>query len=172
MSEQLRRKLSLRLYPTPKQESLLTAWMDLHRELYNAALQERIDCYRKTGQTITYYDQQNVLPQIKVDRPDLVPLGSHALQETLRRLDRAFQAFFRRVKNGETPGFPRFKGRRRFKSFSYPAPAGWSWVDFPNKSGRNARTSVLRFSMLRTSCTKLRNSCKVISFFFILGVSL
>ena len=145
MSEQLRRKLSLRLYPTPKQEALLTAWMDLHRELYNAALQERIDCYRKTGQTITYYDQQNVLPQIKVDRPDLVPLGSHALQETLRRLDRAFQAFFRRVKNGETPGFPRFKGRSRFKSFSYPDPAGWSWVDFPSKSGRNARTSVLRF---------------------------
>ena len=50
ISEQLRRKLSLRLCPTPKQEAILTAWMDLHREIYNAALQERIDCYHKTGQ--------------------------------------------------------------------------------------------------------------------------
>ncbi|MFC0709456.1 RNA-guided endonuclease InsQ/TnpB family protein [Azorhizophilus paspali] len=52
-------------------------------------------------------------------------LGSHALQETLRRLDRAFQAFFRRVQVGQTPGFPRFKSSARFSGFSYPDPAGW-----------------------------------------------
>jgi putative transposase len=59
--------------------------------------------------SISYYAQQNVLPAIKSDRPEFVELGSHALQQTLRRLDLAFQAFFRRVKAGQTPGFPRFK---------------------------------------------------------------
>jgi putative transposase len=52
-------------------------------------------------------------------------LGSHALQQTLRRLDLAFQAFFRRVKAGQTPGFPRFKASKRFAGFCYPDPAGW-----------------------------------------------
>jgi putative transposase len=89
-------------------------------------LQERIDCYGKTGRTIGYNEQQNVLPDLKRDMPELVPLGSHALQATLKRLDLAMAAFFRRVKDGQTPGFPRYKGKKRFDSFSYPDPAGWS----------------------------------------------
>ena len=100
-------------------------WLDLHRELYNAALEERRDSYRKARVSVSYYDQQNQLPEIKIERPDLKPLGSHALQETLRRLDRAYAAFFRRCKAGEKPGFPRFKGRHRFKGWTYPDPAGW-----------------------------------------------
>ena len=99
--------------------------MRLHAELYNAALQERVDAYRKAAVSISYYDQQNTLPAIKKDRPEMVSLGSHALQETLRRLDRAFQGFFRRVKAGGSPGFPRFKSSRRFPGFAYPDPAGW-----------------------------------------------
>jgi putative transposase len=75
--------------------------------------------------SISYYAQQNVLPAIKSDRPEFVELGSHALQQTLRRLDLAFQAFFRRVKAGQTPGFPRFKSSKRFSGFCYPDPAGW-----------------------------------------------
>jgi putative transposase len=93
--------------------------------LYNAALQERIEAYRKAGKSISYYDQQNVLPEIKAARPEFVELGSHALQQTLRKLDLAFQAFFRRVKAGQSPGFPRFKANARFSGFSYPDPAGW-----------------------------------------------
>lgn len=57
--------------------------------------------------------------------PEFGELGSHALQQTLRKLDLAFQAFFRRVKAGQTPGFPRFKASRRFSGFCYPDPAGW-----------------------------------------------
>jgi len=97
----------------------------LHCELYNAALEERIDAYRKQGKSIGYYDQQNALTEIKEARPELVALGSHALQQTLRKLDLAFQAFFRRVKAGQTPGFPRFKANKRFSGFTYPDPAGW-----------------------------------------------
>ena len=73
----------------------------------NAALEERIDAWRKAGQSISYFDQQNTLPEIKAARPEFAELGSHALQQTLRRLDLAFAAFFRRVKAGQTPAFPR-----------------------------------------------------------------
>ena len=120
-----RRKVTFKLYPNATQRQRLETWTGLHCELYNAALQERIDAYRKTGKAIGYYDQQNALPAIKTFRPELQPLGSHALQQTLRKLDGAFQAFFRRVKKGETPGFPRFKSAKRFSGFGYPDPAGW-----------------------------------------------
>lgn len=120
-----RRKVTFKLYPNAAQAERLAAWVRLHCELYNAALQERIEAYRKVGLSISYYDQQNTLPAVKAVRPEFVELGSHALQQTLRRLDLAFQAFFRRVKAGQTPGFPRFKASQRFSGFSYPDPAGW-----------------------------------------------
>ncbi len=119
------RKVTFKLYPNAREAERLTAWVRLHCEMYNAALQERIEAYRKAGKSISYYDQQNVLPEIKAARPDFVELGSHALQQTLRRLDLAFQAFFRRIKAGQTPGFPRFKASKRFSGFCYPDPAGW-----------------------------------------------
>jgi putative transposase len=120
-----RRKVTFKLDPNAAQAARLEAWTRLHCELYNAALEERIDAWRKAGKSISYYDQQNALPQIKADRPEFVELGSHALQQTLRRLDLAFQSFFRRVKAGQTPGFPRFKSAKRFSGFAYPDPAGW-----------------------------------------------
>jgi len=95
-----RRKVTLKLDPNAAQAARLETWTRLHCELYNAALEERIDAWRKAGKHVSYYDQQNVLPQIKADRPEFVELGSHALQQTLRRLDLAFAAFFRRVKAG------------------------------------------------------------------------
>lgn len=119
------RKVTFKLYPRVREAERLTAWVRLHCELYNGALQERIEAYRKAGKSISYYDQQNVLPQIKAARPEFVELGSHALQQTLRRLDLAFQAFFRRLKAGQTPGFPRFKASERFSGFCYLDPAGW-----------------------------------------------
>src|ERR1700675_778262 len=120
-----RRKVTFKLYPNAKERERLTAWVRLHCELYNAALEERISAYQKAGKSISYFDQQNVLPEIKAACLEFVELGSHALQQTLRRLDLAFQAFFRRVKAGQTPGFPRFKASRRFSGFCYPDPAGW-----------------------------------------------
>jgi putative transposase len=119
------RKVTFKLYPNAKERERLTAWVRLHCELYNAALEERISAYQKAGKSISYFDQQNVLPEIKAACPEFVELGSHALQQTLRRLDLAFQAFFRRVKAGQTPGFPRFKASKRFSGFCYPDPAGW-----------------------------------------------
>ncbi len=130
-----RRKVTFKLYPNASQLKRLDGWVRLHAELYNAALQERIEAYSKAGKSIIYYDQQNALPIIKQFRPELVELGSHALQETLRRLDRAFQAFFRRVKAGQSPGFPRFKAASRFSGFTYPDPAGWKLQQHGQRGG-------------------------------------
>jgi putative transposase len=130
------RNIKFRLYPSRKQEQTLFSWLDLHRELYNAAIQERRDAWKKAGVSVRYLDQQNVLPEIKQFRPELVPLGSHALQETVRRVDRAFQAFFRRVRTGDKPGFPRFKSRNRFDSFTYPDPAGWKVLENKKRRGK------------------------------------
>jgi putative transposase len=124
-----RRKVTLKLYPNAAQAARLEAWTRLHCELYNAALEERIDAWRKAGKSISYYDQQNALPEIKAARPEFAELGSHALQATLRKLDLAFQSFFRRVKAGQTPGFPRFKSAKRFSGFAYPDPAGWKLME-------------------------------------------
>ena len=85
-----RRKVTFKLYPNATESEQLTAWVRLHCELYNAALEERIDAYLKHGKSISYFDQQNVLPEIKAARPELEALGSHALQQTLRKLDLAF----------------------------------------------------------------------------------
>ncbi|MDE2255921.1 MAG: transposase, partial [Betaproteobacteria bacterium] len=133
-----RRKVSLKLYPNSAQAQRLKTWTRLHCELYNAALEERIDAWGKAGKSISYFDQQNALPEIKAARPEFVELGSHALQQTLRRLDLAFQSFFRRVKAGQTPGFPRFKAAKRFSGFAYPDPAGWKLMQH-GKSGATLR---------------------------------
>lgn len=146
----LRRKLTLSLYPTAKQEATLCAWLELHRLLYNAALQERISAWDKAKLSVSYNAQQNMLPQLKKDMPELIPLGSQALQATLKRLDLAMSAFYRRCAAGETPGFPRFKSMKRFHSFSYPSPAGWSYLPLDKEPGRgeNSRSAWLRLGDL------------------------
>nr|HET6901881.1 transposase [Ktedonobacteraceae bacterium] len=109
-----------RLYPTKKQVQTLTCTLDLCRELYNAAVQERRDAYRMAGKSITYYDQANQLPEMKEIREEYKDIHSQVLQDVLRKADKAFKAFFARCKRGDTPGFPRYKGKRHFDSFTYP----------------------------------------------------
>jgi putative transposase len=114
-----------RLYPTKAQERKLELTLDLCRELYNAALEERRSAYKMCGVSLNYYDQQNQLPAIKEVRSDLCQVFSQVLQDVLRRIDKGFKAFFARCKRGEIPGFPRFQGKGRYASFTYPQ-AGWS----------------------------------------------
>jgi putative transposase len=109
-----------RLYPTRKQAQTLQWTLDHARELYNAALQERRDAYRMAGKSITYYDQANQLPEIKNIREEYQAIHSQVLQDVLRRVEKAFDNFFCRVKRGEEPGYPRFQGKNRYDSFTYP----------------------------------------------------
>src|SRR5258708_16992070 len=109
-----------RLYPTRKQRDALQFTLDRKRELYNAALQERREAYRMSRVSISYNDQSAQLPAIKEIRPEYNEIYSQILQDTLKRVDKAFKAFFKRVKEGKTPRFPRFQGYDRYDSFCYP----------------------------------------------------
>lgn len=109
-----------RLYPNKKQQEQLQWTLDRARELYNAALQERRDAYRMAGKSVNYYDQANQLPDIKQLREEYKDIHSQVLQDVLKRVEKAMKAFFRRVKNGETPGYPRYQGKHRYDSFTYP----------------------------------------------------
>jgi len=90
------------------------------KELYNAALQERRDAYQMCGVSVFYNMQAAQLPEIKQVREEYQDIYSQVQQDVLRRLDKAFDAFFRRVENSETPGYPRFKSSERYHSFTYP----------------------------------------------------
>jgi putative transposase len=108
-----------KLKPTPEQARQLEEVLWRCRTLYNTALEERITAYRRCGVTLTCYQQQAELPDLKAAFPEYVAIHSQVLQDVLARLDKTYQAFFRRVKTGQTPGFPRFQGRNRYHSFTY-----------------------------------------------------
>jgi putative transposase len=105
-------------------EANLQNTLNVCRELYNAGLQERREAWKRCGASINYAAQCMQLPEIKAIRPDVGSVHSQVLQQTLKRLQRAFDNFFRRVKNGEKPGYPRFKPASRYDSFTYPQ-GGW-----------------------------------------------
>jgi len=115
----MQRTFKYRIYPNRKQREVLAAQLDMCRELYNAGLQERIESYKTTGKGVTWLQQQAQLPAIKECRPEFKTVHAHTLQAVLIRLNRSFQSFFRRVKQGQTAGFPRFKGRNRFHSLVF-----------------------------------------------------
>lgn len=113
------RNYRYRVYLRGAEAAALDDVLRLHRELYNAALQERRDAYAKHGIRVSYNDQAAQLKEIRVVREDVAALNFSSLQQTLRRLNKSFAGFFRRVKARRAPGFPRFKGRDRFRSVSF-----------------------------------------------------
>ena len=89
------RRVTFRLYPTKQQEKMLFEWRRLHCYLYNACLEHRITTYKVSKKTVGYIDQQNLLPDFKECWPEYKELGSQALQATVKRVDFAFQRFFK-----------------------------------------------------------------------------
>ena len=116
----VRRANTFRLRPTARQQVALGQCLASHRELYNAALQERRDAWRLRTTTVSYGDQSAQLRAIREARPDVKAWSFSSRQATLRRLNRAFAGFFRRVNVGQTPGYPRFKAAHRFDSVEWP----------------------------------------------------
>lgn len=108
-----------RLLPTKRQHAALAQILEDQRQLYNAALEERIDCYRKTGKGRTYFDQCKSLTELrKDDEFGLVPVNVQ--RGTIKRVHEAFKGFFSRVRRGEKKvGFPRFRGKNWFTSFDF-----------------------------------------------------
>jgi putative transposase len=116
----IRKTYKYRLAPTPAQEMVLEEVLWRCRELYNAGLEERKTAWEKCGVSVTFALQSAQLPSIKDARPEYRDINAQVLQDVLHRLDKTYQAFFRRVKAGEKPGYPRFHGRDRYSSFTYP----------------------------------------------------
>jgi len=108
-----------RLYPTQSQRQRLENYLDACCSIYNWALEDRQNHYRYAKCSTGFYDQSKFLSEMRKKSEYLTDIHVHALQTTLKRVDLAFQSFFRRVKNGENPGYPRFKGRYLFNSFSF-----------------------------------------------------
>jgi len=102
--------------------------LDGCRWLYNELLEQRILSHEELDVSLSKYHQLMFLPELKRENPDLDQIHSQVLQNIVDRLDKAFQSLFRRLKAGEKPGFPRFRGFHRYNSFCYPQ-SGFSVVD-------------------------------------------
>lgn len=111
------RSYRYRLYPSQSQEGLLEQTLETCRRWYNTCLAERKEAYETEKRTVGKFEQLCKVKELKRSDPYASHIHSHMLQVVVQDLDRAFQAFFRRVKAGERPGYPRFKGRSRFDSF-------------------------------------------------------
>lgn len=116
----MRKTFQYRINPTKKQESLLLNTLEQCRRLYNHLLDERKRSWEEENKGLSLYDQQSTFPLLKVRVPELSEVHSQVLQNVAVRIDLAFKAFFRRVKQGVGPGYPRFRGYGRYDSFTFP----------------------------------------------------
>jgi len=121
------RAYKMRAYPTKGQEGRANRMLRVHCDIYNACLQERIGAYRRAGVSVTFGMQSAQLKAVREVYPVAAEFSFSAEQRTVRRVDRAFQAFFDRCKRGETPGFPRFKPWQRFNTAEHTAGDGAKW---------------------------------------------
>ena len=124
----MRKTFKYRIYPSEEQEEELNEWLDTCHRLYNQSLNDRKVAYDYAKVRLNYYDQANALKVMKDDDKWLQKVHSQVLQDVLKRLDKAFQNFFLRVKAGEKPGYPRFKSIDRYDSFTFPQ-AGYKIED-------------------------------------------
>jgi putative transposase len=121
----MRKTFKYRLYPNKEQRRLLDQQLEECRWLYNRLLEERKIAWEQRQESVRLYDQHALLPALKAERPQLSRVQSQVLQNVAMRIDLAFKAFFRRVKAGEAPGYPRFRGVGRYDSFTFPqVPVG------------------------------------------------
>ena len=139
------RALQYKLDPTVRQRAALDRLLLAQCRLYNAALEERRGAWRWERRSVTRFEQYRTLTGLAAQEPELMGFGVTVARGTLLRLDRAFQAFFRRCRSGETPGFPRFRSWRRFDSVEWPDISGWklneeaAWGDGPRGRCRRGR---------------------------------
>ncbi len=122
----LMRSFQYRLYPTKEQRRLPARQLEECRWLWNTQLAERKQAWEERQETVDYYAQKAELPGMRLgERPSLGGVRSQVLQDVVLRLKKAFDAFFRRLKAGETPGYPRFRSIGRYDSLTFPqVPSG------------------------------------------------
>lgn len=123
------RRQTFRLYPNKAQEKALFDARRLHCYLYNACISHRQIEYKHNHKSISYFDQQNLLPAFKAEWVEFAALHSQALQTTVKRVDLAYNAFFTGLR-----GKPKFKSIRNYSGWGYPAKSGWK-VNSTGKHG-------------------------------------
>jgi putative transposase len=127
--QSVRRSFKFRLRPSTHQHVALDACLRDHRTLYNAALEERREAWRR-GISVRYGDQSAQLKEIRQECPEQGRWSFSSQQATLRRLNTAFDSFFRRVQSGQKPGYPRYRSRDRWDSVLWPSDGdGCRWRD-------------------------------------------
>lgn len=123
----MRKSFQYKAKLSPSAERNAFAWLNLCRQLYNTALEQRIDAYKRLGKGISRYTQDKELPNLKIELPEYKNIDAQTLQDVLEKLDKTYQSFFRRLKQGKKAGFPRFKGRDRYNSFKLKQTS-WSLI--------------------------------------------
>jgi putative transposase len=126
----MRMAYRFRIYPTKAQRRRMEETLEHCRLLYNAGLEQRRTAYQRQRVSLSKPRQQADLPPLKVAYPEFSEVYSQVLQDVLARLDKTFAAFFRRLNAGKNPGYPRFRGKGRYDSFTYPQ------LGFALKDGR------------------------------------
>lgn len=118
-NQRIIKTIEFKLYLNAEQEATLSSWLRTCCWVYNQALEHRIKAYKRRGQSVSRYDQDNILTgwRLRMDSVRAVPLAFE--RGALNRLDRGMQAFFRRCKSKENPGFPRFRSYRHYNSLEY-----------------------------------------------------
>lgn len=116
----MQKTYKFRIYPTRKQEAKLNYTLTVCRYLYNTALEQKKFAYRQYRKSVSYSQQANQLKELKTEYVIFDEVHSQILQDVLRKLDKSFRNFFRRITSGQKPGYPRFKGENRYNSFTYP----------------------------------------------------
>jgi putative transposase len=157
------RNYKFRLYPTKAQNEALHKLVDQHCDLYNTALEQRRVAWGIFKENVTYNKQAAELSELRTAFPEFAQHGYSAMQQTLRRLNKAFQRFFARCKTGETPGYPRFKPKSRFKSVAFPAGDGASFkenakdwkADAQRKQGRQVAPKAWSLCKIKGNCSGL-----------------
>ena len=114
----MKKSFKYRAYLNKKTKVNTENALNLCRNLYNICLEQRIMFYKYGKKSISCYDQMKQLPELKKEFTEYKEINSQTLQDVVERLDKAYQSFFRRIKNKKTAGFPRFKGKNRYDSFT------------------------------------------------------
>lgn len=114
----------VRAYPTKAQHARLSDFLRHTRQLYNAALEERIDCYKKTRRTITNAEQSRGLTELRSD-PEFAAYPRRMQRWTINLVETAYRGMFTRHRKGERGrqiGFPRFRGREFWNTLGWDSP--------------------------------------------------
>ena len=151
----LYRRVKYKLYPNSSQRKALHSLLSSHHELYNAALQERRDAWRRCRVNVTKSMQEKQLTALRQSDAEFAAVNAQSQQVTLDRVDKAFKSYFRRLRQGLRGDYPRFKPLRRFRGWGYKKHGqGWRLT-----VGKNNRNGTLRLSGVGDAL-RIRGRCR------------